>query len=191
MSNFTIHETQNSVGARKAAMEKIETLYVSMPNVLGAMAESPAALNAYHGLASAMATTTFTPTERHVVWFTINLEHGCHYCMSAHTPHAIQENVPEDVITTARSGGQYSDAKLEALRKFTLAMVRERGWVAPEQIDAFLTAGFTRENVFEIIAAIAHKVMTNYTNHIVEPELDERFQPHKWSATEVKTAATE
>lgn len=182
MSNFKVHKLEEATGDRHTAMEKITKLYVDVPNVLGAMAESPAALNAYEGLAQAMANTTFTPTERHVVWFTINMEHGCHYCMSAHTPHAIRENVPDDVIATARSGGHYTDPKLEALRVFTLAMVQDRGWVSPEQIEAFLNAGFTRENVFEVITAIAHKVMTNYTNHIVEPELDDRFQAHAWSA---------
>ena len=117
-----------------------------------------------------------------MVWFTINLEHGCHYCMSAHTPWAMGDGVPQDVIDTARAGSAYSDVRLEALRAFTLAMVRERGWVDDVSIDAFLSAGFTRENIFEVIAAIAYKVMTNYTNHIVEPELDEAYKPYRWTA---------
>lgn len=182
MSGFKIHKLDEATGARHEAMNAITKLYVDVPNVLGALAESPAALQGYEALARAMANTTFSPTERHVVWFTINLEHGCHYCMSAHTPHAIREDVPEEVIATARSGGVYEDPKLEALRAFTLAMVQERGWVPEEKVDAFLAAGFTRENVFEIVMAIAHKVMTNYTNHLVEPPLDERFQDHAWSA---------
>ena len=181
MSDFTIHSTAASTGPRKTALEGIEQRYGMVPNVIGGMAESPAAVNGYTGLIDAMRQTKFSPTELHVVWFTINLEHGCHYCMSAHTPWAMEHGVEQDVIDTARAGGSYSDARLEALRAFTVAIVRERGWVDEASICAFLSAGFTRENIFEIIAAIAYKVMTNYSNHVVEPELDEAYAPYRWT----------
>ena len=185
MSDYKIHEIASSSGARKDALEKIHTSYGRVPNVLGALAESPAALTAYHGVSQAVSTMTFTPIERHVIWFTINREHGCHYCMAAHMPGAIQDKVPDEVIATARNGGSYADAKLDALRAFTLAMVQERGWVSPEAVDTFLSAGFSRENIFEIIAIIAQKVMTNYTNHIVEPPLDKRYQAYRWTEKEI------
>ena len=185
MSDFTIHKIANSTGSRKAVLEGIERRYGKIPNVIGGMAESPAAVTGYMGLIDAMHQTTFSPTERHVIWFTINLEHGCHYCMSAHTPWAMEQGVPKDVIDTARAGGSYSDVRLEALRIFTRALVRERGRVDDVSVDAFLSAGFTRENIFEIIAAIAYKVMTNYTNHIVEPELDEDYKPYRWTAASI------
>ncbi len=183
MSNFAVHKIAESTGARKAALENVNKRYGMVPNVLGGMAESPAAVNGYIGLIDAMRQTKFTPTELHVIWFTINIEHGCHYCMSAHTPWAMEQGVPQDVIDTARAGGSYSDTRLEALRAFTQAMVRKRGWVDDASVDSFLSVGFTRENVFEIIAAIAYKVMTNYTNHIVEPELDDAYKPYRWTAT--------
>lgn len=185
MSGFKIHKKDESTGPRKAALEGVEKRYGMVPNVLGGMAESPAAVNGYIGLIDAMRQTKFTPTELHVVWFTVNIEHGCHYCMSAHTPWAMEHGVPQDVIDTARAGGTYSVERLEALRTFTQAMVRQRGWVEDASVESFLSAGFTRENIFEIIAAIAYKVMTNYTNHIVEPELDEAYQPYRWTAADI------
>lgn len=185
MQDFKIHTIAGSTGARKAALEVIEQRYDKVPNVIGGMAESPAAVNGYIGLLDAMRQTKFTPTELHVVWFTVNVEHGCHYCMSAHTPWAMEQGVPQEVIDTARAGGSYADERLEALRVFTVAMVRQRGWVDAETVSAFLAAGFTRETVFEVIAAIAYKVMTNYTNHIVEPELDEVYQPYRWTPADL------
>ena len=182
MTDFTIYKTTDTTGSRKAALQGVEQRYGMIPNVIGGMAESPAAVNGYVGLIDAMRQATLSPTEMHVVWFTINLEHGCHYCMSAHTPWAMEHGVEQAVIDTARAGGSYSDARLEALRAFTLAMVRKRGWVDEVAVGAFLSAGFTRENIFEIIAAIAYKVMTNYTNHIVEPELDEAYATYRWTA---------
>ena len=184
MSDFTIHTIAGSSGVRKAVLEGVAQRYGMLPNVIGGMAESPAAVNGYKGLIDAMRQATLSTTEKHVVWFTINLEHNCHYCMSAHTPWAMEEGVPQEVIDTARAGGAYADTRLEALRAFTQAMVRERGWVGDGAVDAFLAAGFTRENIFEIIAAIAYKVMTNYTNHIVEPELDDEYEAYRWTAAD-------
>ena len=181
MPNFKIHSIAQSSGARKKALEAVNRRYGSLPNVIGGMAESPAALNGYIGLIDAMRQTSFSNTELHVIWFTINVAHSCHYCMSAHSQWAEREGVSQDVIETARTGSSYKDERLEALRTFTQIMVEERGWAGEKAIDAFLMAGFTRENIFEIIAAIAYKVMTNYTNHIVEPELDELYCNHRWS----------
>ena len=184
MSNFKVHTLSESTGKRKEALEQVQKRYGMLPNVIGGMGESPAAVKGYTGLIDAMNECTFTRTEIHVVWFTINLEHGCHYCMSAHTPWAMEEGVPQTVIDTARAGGRYDDPKLEALREFTQAMVRYRGWVDNEKTDAFLAAGFSRENIFEIVAAIAYKVMTNYTNHIVEPELDDAYKDYRWTTAD-------
>ena len=185
MTQFTVHAIADSTGDRKAALEGVKQRYGMLPNVIGAMGESPAAVSGYTGLIDAMGKVSFNPTELHVIWFTINLEHGCHYCMSAHTPWAREQGVPEDVIQTARAGGSYTDPKLESLRLFTRTMVRERGWVEDQSIEAFLAAGFTRENIFEIIAAIAYKVMTNYTNHIAEPALDDAYQADRWTADDL------
>ena len=184
MSDFKVHTLAESTGRRREALDAVENRYGGVPNVIGAMAESPAALNGYVGLIDAMRQMTFTRTEQHVIWFTINAEHGCHYCMAAHTPWAMEEGVPRDVIDTARAGGAYADDRLEALRAFTQSVVRERGWVDAAAVEAFLIAGFTRENIFEVITAVAYKVMTNYTNHIAEPPLDDAFQPYRWTAAE-------
>ena len=50
MSDFTIHKTTESTGPRKVALEGIEQRYGKLPNVIGGMAESPAAVNGYMGL---------------------------------------------------------------------------------------------------------------------------------------------
>ena len=79
MSKFTIHPLANSSGDRKAALEGVKKRYGMVPNVIAGMAESPAAVKGYTGLIDAMFQTTFTRTELHVIWFTINIEHACHY----------------------------------------------------------------------------------------------------------------
>ena len=188
MTNFAIHTPDTAPAASREALEGARQLRGKIPNLYGVLAEAPIAIEAYLTFADLLMRSSFTPTERHVVWFTLNAYHGCDYCMAAHTFLAKGESVPEEVIETARAVGSYADPKLEALRVFTLALAENRGWVPADEVDEFLDAGFTRQNVLEIIVAISHKVLSNYTNHIAETPVDEAFSRFEWSGPKASAA---
>jgi AhpD family alkylhydroperoxidase len=181
MTTFTTHTHDSAPAESKAQLESAQQRLGRIPNLYGVLAEAPIAVEAYDTLGSLLMQSSFTATERHVVWFTINAYHDCHYCMAAHTFLAQGEKVPEDVIETARAVRAYADPKLEALRVFTLNLVENRGWAAPEDLEAFLAAGFTKQKVLEIVVVIAHKVLSNYTNHIVDTPVDNVFKRFTWS----------
>ena len=181
MTTFTIHTPESAPAESKQQLESTQQRKGLIPNLYGVLAEAPIALEAYETLGSLLMRSSFTPTERHVVWFTINAYHDCHYCMAAHTLLAKGEKVSEDVIETARAVRSYEDPKLEALRVFTLNLVENRGWASPEDLEAFLAAGFTKQNVLEIVVVIAHKVLSNYTNHIVDTPVDDAFKRFTWT----------
>lgn len=180
MTTFTIHTADSAPAESKEQLKSAQQRFGRIPNLYGVLAEAPIAVEAYDTLGGLLMRSSFTPTERHVVWFTINAYHDCHYCMAAHTVLAMGETVPEDVIKTARDVGSYEDPKLEALRVFTLDLVENRGRVLPEDLDAFLAAGFTKQTVLEINVVIAHKVLSNYTNHIVDTPVDDAFSRFSW-----------
>ncbi len=188
MTTFTIHTADSAPAESKEQLETTQQRKGLIPNLYGVLAEAPIALEAYDTLANLLMRSSFTPTERHVVWFTINAYHDCHYCMAAHTLLAKGEKVPEDVIETARAVGSYEDPKLEALRVFTLNLVENRGWTSPESLEAFLGAGFTKQNVLESLVVIAHKVLSNYTNHIVNTPVDDVFKRFTWTKPVSDTA---
>ena len=181
MTTFTIHNADSAPAGSKELLEATQRSKGLIPNLYGVLAEAPIAVEAYDALGSLLMRSSFTPTERHVVWFTINAYHDCHYCMAAHTLLAKGEGVPEDVIETARAVGSYEDPKLEALRVFTLILVENRGWTSAEDLEAFLAAGFTKQNVLETVTVIAHKVLSNYTNHIVDTPVDDAFKQFIWA----------
>jgi alkylhydroperoxidase family enzyme len=145
MTTFTIHTPESAPLESKAQLESAQQNYGQIPNLYGVLAEAPIAVEAYDTLGSLAMRSSFTPTERHVVWFTINAYHECHYCMPAHTFLAKGEKVPEDVIETARAVGVYKDLRLEALRAFTLNLVENRGRISPNDREAFLAVGFTKQ----------------------------------------------
>jgi len=67
---------------------------------------------------------------------------------------------------------QFSDARLQTLRTFTEAVVRERGFVGDAAVDKFIAAGYTRAHVLEVLLIIACKTISNYVNHIAHTPLE-------------------
>lgn len=188
MSNFTVHTPESAPEAAQPALQSAKQAFGAIPNLIGVLAEAPAAAQAYLELSRLAGETSFTPAERHVVWFTINAENGCDYCMAAHTAIAKSEQIDGDVIESARKVGAYDDPRLEALRKFTLVALRERGWIPQADLDAFYAAGYGRQQVLEVILLLAHKTISNYTNHVASTPVDKPFQAFEWSKDAVGTA---
>ncbi|WP_256936082.1 carboxymuconolactone decarboxylase family protein [Caballeronia sordidicola] len=85
------------------------------------------------------------------------------------------------VIEALRAGVPLPNAKLEALHRFTTLVVRDRGFVPEVDIVAFLAAGYTRQNVLEVVLGVAAKVMSNYTNHLAHTPLDIFMKGNEWT----------
>ncbi len=100
--------------------------------------------------------------------------------MAAHSGLAKAIGMSRENIEALRNGKPMTDAKLQALRHFTQQMIQARGWIEDSEIEAFLKAGYTKQQVLEVILGIAIKVMHNYTNHIAKTSLDKQFQAHAW-----------
>ena len=124
--------------------------------------------------------TSFDADEKTVIWQTINVEHECHYCVPAHTAVAKSMNVGDDITNALRNQTALPNAKLEALRTFTLTVVRDRGLLSDDAVKAFLDAGYTKQNILEVILGVSQKVMSNFTNHVAHTPVDEPFKPFAW-----------
>lgn len=179
MDPFTLYNAETAPQDSKPLLENSQQAFGMIPNLHAVMAAAPELLQAYQQAHSLFQNTSFNDDELTVVWQTINVEHECHYCVPAHTAIANTAGVGAD-ITAALRDGTPLPAKLEALRTFTLKMVRQRGRVSEQDIDAFIGAGFSQRQVLEVILGIAQKVMSNYTNHIAETPLDPPFEKFTW-----------
>ena len=100
--------------------------------------------------------------------------------MPAHTGIAKMMKVSDDITDALRNETPLPTAKLEALRTFTIQMVRQRGNATDEHIEAFFAAGYSHRAVLDVILGIAQKTMSNYINHVAVTPVDEVFHPLKW-----------
>lgn len=76
---------------------------------------------------------------------------------------------------------QCQTEKLQALKDFTLAVVRERGNVSEEDLTAFFAAGYGQQQVLEMILGLSQKVISNYVNHVAHTPVDKVFEKFAWS----------
>lgn len=181
MSDFTIHSKESAPEAAKPLLDNSQAAFGMIPNLHGVMAEAPTLLEGYQVLHKLAQETSFDAEELTVVWQAVNVEHGCHYCVPAHTGIAKSMKVRDNLIEELRNDDTLSDAKLNTLKETVLAVTRNRGNIDSAQLDAFYSAGYKHQQLLEIILILAQKVMSNYTNHIAETPVDEPFKKFEWS----------
>jgi alkylhydroperoxidase family enzyme len=179
--DFPIYTIDTAPEKSKAALVHAKQTFGFIPNLEGIFAQAPALLKGSMALWDLFKTTSFSGSEQQVIYLTANYEHECHYCMAAHSGLAKMIGMSADDIQALRNGTPLSDPKLQVLRHFTQRMIQARGWVDDREIEAFLAAGYTQQQVLEVILGIAIKIMHNYTNHIAKTPLDKPFQPYAWS----------
>jgi len=157
---FTIHDETTAPEGSKELLEKAKSQVGFIPNLHAIMAEAPSMLQGYRAINELFLKSSLSKEEKTVVWQAVNVEH--------------------DLSEALRNEAPLGDPKLEALRTFTLAMVRNRGDVDEAGVKTFLDAGFTKRHILEVILGIAQKTMSNYTNHLADTPLDAAFAPLAW-----------
>lgn len=188
MTKFPTHTIDSAPAAAKPIMQNALKGYGFLPNLYATMAEAPSILEGYITLSNIFGKADLTETERQIILMTNNRLNGCKYCMAAHTTLSQMGGVAPDVIEALRNGTPIADPKLEALRQFAIVINESRGWPGEAELDAFIAAGYTAQTVLEVILGTALKVLSNYTNHVAETELDDAFVANAWYASASRAA---
>ncbi len=177
---FTLHTLDTAPEASRPLLEKSLKAFGRIPGLHAVMAESPQLLEAYQKLSELFTRTSFNAEEITVVWMAINVENECHYCVPAHTAIAHAMKVDPALVEALRNGEPLADEKLQVLRDTTVALVRNRGHLSEDEMARFEQAGYGPRQLLEIILGIAHKTMSNYTNHLANTPVDEVVKKYAW-----------
>lgn len=176
MSSFKIHTIETVPEGSKEILKSYRNGAGFIPNMHAIMAESPVLLKAYKEMGKSFNETSFTPVEREVIEMTINQINGCTYCVAAHSYFDRLSNFPEDILAALLEEKPLDDSKLQTLRLFTKSVIEKKGWINSEEIDTFKAAGYTNEQLLELIVGVAHKIISNYVNHITGTPTDIQFE---------------
>ncbi len=97
---------------------------------------------------------------------------GCEYCLAAHTVIGSMVGFKPEQILEIRGGGVSFDAKLDALAKMTKDVTLNRGHGDAGLVDAFFAAGWTPENLVDVIVTIGDKTVTNLLHGTTKVPVD-------------------
>ncbi|QDU35504.1 hypothetical protein KS4_35870 [Poriferisphaera corsica] len=168
MPEFTYHTKQS---APADSQDWLPDGFI--PNLHAVMAESPQLLAGYKSIWELLSKSSLSPLHQQVVMMTANFENNCHYCVPWHSYLMAQEKMPENIINALRDNTPTDDKQIEALRTLTRALLDNRGHAGDKATQNFLDAGFTNQNLLDVVLALAVKLMSNYTNAITHTTLDE------------------
>lgn len=177
MSVLKLHTIDSTPGKSKPLLQSSIDNFGWIPNQSAYMSESPSLLAAYQWAHDLFIDSSLTEEEKAVVWITSGVENKCGYTIQAHAFIALNKGVDKRVIDALAHEPSRLNARLLALHRFTLAVVHCRGQLGKPAIDSFLGAGFSKQNMLDVILGVSQKNMSTILNSIAGTEIDRRF---KW-----------
>lgn len=179
MSRLDIQSIESAQDDVKQRLQAAQDNGGFVPNLLGVLANSPAAIEAYQTVGGINGKNGLTPTEVEVVQITAAVVHGCGFCAAGHTKLSRNKlRMDEGVLEALRTGSELPDAKLNALATFTKAVIANRGAVSDDELNAFLEAGYTQSNALDAILGVSLATLCNFANNLSHTPLNPELEPY-------------
>ncbi|OIQ98100.1 carboxymuconolactone decarboxylase family protein [mine drainage metagenome] len=170
MVNFTFHTPENTSGPTKELLTGIQKGYGFFPNLYGYMAEAPTTVEAYLALNDLVSKTSLTPGQQQVALLAVSVENGCDFCTVAHRAMGKMKKANEQTLTAVSSHSTINNPHDRALAAFAQSVTKNRGRPSESEVQAFLDAGFNKQQILEVILIVSIKTLSNYINHLTHPE---------------------
>ncbi|GAA2788438.1 carboxymuconolactone decarboxylase family protein [Kitasatospora sp. CM 4170] len=157
---------------RRDLLEATRKQLGRVPNFYASLANGPAALRGYLALRDALTGGVLGERLREQLALLIAQENGCLYCVSAHTMRGgrLLRMTDDELLATRRA--EDADPHARAVLQVAAAVVREHGRVDDELLARARKDGVTDAELAEIVAHVALNTLSNYFNHLAEPDLD-------------------
>lgn len=182
MSAYPIHTVETAPDESREQLKNVQSLLGMVPNLAAGMAESPTLFKSFFTVRGIYEKGTFSSAEVHALSLVNAVENGCGWCVAFHSTIGLKVGLPEKAVQGLRGGGSSGDSRIDALTGFSLAMIRKRGSISPEDLQSFYAAGFSKAQALEVVLGIAFSTMANYAGHLIHPPLEAAFEGQKWSA---------
>ncbi len=156
---------------------KVKQTYGFVPNLYTEFAtHSSAVADVYLTAMKLIGEASLSPKEQQAVILAISSYNDCAYCKAAHSTVAGMVGMPEEEIEAITTGGLPVDTRLRSLITATRRILGKRGWLNEDDLAEFEAQDIDRGQIYEIIALIGIKTISNFVNHIAHTEIDPQFQ---------------
>lgn len=149
-----------------------------VPNLLGVLANAPVALETYQTVGAINARSSLNPTEREVIQITAATYNGCGFCVAGHTRLSKSLKLPDELIEALRNTEALADPRLNALARFTLQILENRGQVSDKDLEAFRAAGYGDQQALEVVLGVSLATLCNYANNLAQTPINPELLPY-------------
>ena len=169
---LTSASVTDAPSASQPLLHAVQSQLGVVPNLFRLVAGSPAALEGYLGMMTALAKGALPAATRERIALAVAQINGCDYCLSAHTYLGKAVAKLDDIEMTANRHGASNDLKADAAVRFAALVARNRGRIADQDLVAVRAAGYDDAQIIEIVQHVALNVWTNYINLVAATEID-------------------
>jgi uncharacterized peroxidase-related enzyme len=171
MSRLPIPTREDAPASSQPLLDAVDKQLGTVPNLFRLMSISPAVLQAYLGLGSALGHSLDARTRERIAIAVAQIN-GCDYCLSAHTYLGLNLAKLDPAEIALNRKGFSSDAKADGALVFAAALTRANGKVNTADLAAVRQAGYTDAQILEIVAIVIQNYFSNFLNHVADTEID-------------------
>lgn len=171
MTNINVATESELSPKGKELLEMVKKKMGRVPNMLGTLAHSPAALEVYLQFSGALGGSTLSKKEQEMIALFVGTKNECGYCVKAHTAIGKMAGLTDEQIEKSKLG-EGTSPREAAILNLTRVILEKQGHIGREGVESALDSGLTKGEVFEVIAATTLNIYTNYINHVADPVVD-------------------
>jgi alkylhydroperoxidase family enzyme len=180
MLTYQIHNIVSAPEKSKPLLELFTEAIGFVPNLAGAIANSPVLAKSLLGVFQNVHSGSFTEAEVQVLLLTNAVTNSSSWPVAFHTAIALKQGLDPADVQAIRERRLPKQQRYAALSRLAKTLIENRGQVSDDELDRFLRAGFEKEHVLEVVGVTAASTITNYAGKITNPPLEAFLEEHAW-----------
>jgi len=182
MCSYPAYTIESAPAQSKPVLQQLQQTFGFIPNIAAKMAGSPVLIHGFIGLFERVHASSLTEPEIQTVLLTNAVANASEWPVAFHTALALKQGVHPTDVDAIRHGVLPHDTGLAALSALARTLIEKRGRLAESDQRRFLEAGFSVEQILEVIAVVAASTITNYASSVSQPPLEAQFEEFAWHA---------
>ena len=174
MARISIPTKENAPAQSKPILERYEKNLGLVPNFFTLLSRSPDTLKAVADMHATLGKSLGHKTRERIHIATAEVN-GCDYCLSTHTYVGGKFSGLTNEDMDLNREGHSTDPKADAAVQFAHNVAKSRGHIAAADLAAVRAAGFTDEQIIDIVAELAFSFVTNLFNNTFKTDIDSTF----------------
>jgi alkylhydroperoxidase family enzyme len=180
MLNYQIQTVETAPEKSKPLLELFVHAVGFVPNLAGAVANSPVLANSLLGLFQKVHNGSFTEAEVQVLLLTNAVTNSSSWPVAFHTALGLKQGLDPADVQAIRERKLPKQKRYAALSGVAKKLIENRGQLTDDDVTTFLEGGFEKEHLLEVIAVVAASTITNYAGKVTNPPLEASLQEYAW-----------